>query len=55
MPKGRKFFYYAGDNRLTAKRADAARYRSVGEARKQCLVVKNRAPRGIDWVRVCPA
>jgi len=54
-PKGRKFFYYRGDDRLTTSRADAARYKSGPEAHRARLTVARRAPAGIHWVRVCPA
>lgn len=54
-PKGHKFFYYLSDERLTTNRSDAARFRDQIHAMAKAKYIRDRVPRGIEWVRVCPA
>lgn len=54
-PKGHKFYYYQDDERLTTNRNDAARFRDRIHALAKAKYIRDRVPRGIAWVRVCPA
>lgn len=54
-PKGHKFYYLQDDEMLTTDRNQAARYREKIHAMAKAKYVRDRVPRGIEWVRVCPA
>ena len=54
-PKGHKFYYLETDDMLTTDRNKAARYREKLHAMAKAKYVRDRVPKGIEWVRVCPA